>query len=229
MSAGRKASTDAGFRRFMGVHDLNFGLPVCDAHGFKRPGVTHERGQDAVCAGHGVRAVEDLRANHRATQGRCRRSHARLRRPVPRHGLRPDHVARIAARHRGLPGGQPGQAVSYGAEGAAGALDAGRCLEPARLAHLPRTGSATDRACHGAVCPRAFGTGTGRQRLCAGRHHHRSVPELVRMGAVSLDQATWTSSACTRCIRQGLSSSPAPRRAWMPGACTRLPAIATAA
>ena len=48
----------------MGVHDLNFGLHICDAFGFKRPGVTHERGQDTVCASHGVRAVEDLRTHY---------------------------------------------------------------------------------------------------------------------------------------------------------------------
>ena len=34
----------------MGVHDLSFGFPVCDAHGFQRPGVMHEHGQDAVRA-----------------------------------------------------------------------------------------------------------------------------------------------------------------------------------
>lgn len=38
----------------MGVHDLNFDQPICDACGFDRPGVTHERGQDAVRAGNGV-------------------------------------------------------------------------------------------------------------------------------------------------------------------------------
>lgn len=54
----------------MGVHDLNFGLPVCDAHGFERPGVMYERGQDAVRASDGVRAVEDLRSNRRAAQRR---------------------------------------------------------------------------------------------------------------------------------------------------------------
>ena len=32
------------------------------------------------------------------------------------------------------------------------------------------------------------GAGTRCERLCAGRHHHRSVSELVRLGAVSLDQ-----------------------------------------
>jgi len=39
MPAGRKANADAGFEGFMGVHDLNFGSPVCDARGFDRPGV----------------------------------------------------------------------------------------------------------------------------------------------------------------------------------------------
>jgi len=173
MPAGRKASADAGFRRFMGVHDLNLRLLVCDARGFERPGVRHERGQGAVCAGNGVRSVEDLRTNHRATQGRCWRSHPGLRGLVSRHGLRAAHMARVASRHRGVPGGQPSQAVSHGTEGAASSLDAGRCIEPARLAHLPCTGSATDRARQGAVCPRAFGVGTGRQRLRTGCHHRR--------------------------------------------------------
>ena len=173
----------------MGVHDLNFGLAVCDARGFERPGVTHERGQDAVRAGDGVRAVEDLRSNRRTAQGRCGRAHAGLRRFVSRDGLRADHMARVAARHRGLPGGQSRQAVPHGTEGAAGALDFVRCVEPARLAHLPRAGSAADRAGQSTLCPGALRAGTRCQCLCAGRHHHRSVPEPVRVGAVSLDQS----------------------------------------
>ena len=36
------------------------------------------------------------------------------------------------------------------------------------------------------------------QRLCAGLHHHRFVPELVRVGAVSL--GPWRPSSCTRCL-----------------------------
>ena len=44
---------------------------------------------------------------------------------------------------------QSSQAVSHGSEDSAGAIDAGRCAEPARLAHLPCTGSAADRACQG--------------------------------------------------------------------------------
>lgn len=32
----------------MGVHDLNFVALICDARGFQRPGVAHERRQDVV-------------------------------------------------------------------------------------------------------------------------------------------------------------------------------------
>ena len=172
----------------MGVHDLNFGLPICDARGFERPGVTHERGQDAFRAGDGVRAVEDLRSNCRAAQGRRGRTHAGLCRLVSRDGLRPAHMARVPSRHRSLPGSQSGQAVPHGAEGATGPLDAGRCLEPARLAHLPRAGSAADCARQDVVRPRAFVAGDRCQCLCTGLDHHRSVPEPVRVGAVSLHQ-----------------------------------------
>ena len=142
----------------MGVHDLNVDFPVCDARGFERPGVMHERWQDAFRASNGVRAVEDLRSNRRSAQGRCGRAHAELRRLVSRDGLRATHVARVAARYRGVLGCQPGQALSHGVEGAAGPLHAVRCVEPARLAHLPRAGSTTDRSRQGAVCPRACWT-----------------------------------------------------------------------
>jgi hypothetical protein len=34
----------------MGVHDLNWEFNICDPFGFRRPRVTHERGEDVVCA-----------------------------------------------------------------------------------------------------------------------------------------------------------------------------------
>jgi len=208
MVNGCEASIDAGFKRFMGVHDLNSERPICEAHGFDRPGVTHERGQDAVCAGDGVRALEDLRSHHRAAQRRCGRAHAGLRRLVSRHDLRAAHVARVAARHRGLPGRQSCQAFSHGDEGAASAFDAGRCAQPSRLAHLPCTGPAADRSCQGAVCPRAFGARTRCQRLCVGLHHHRSVSEPVQTGR-RFDRPRQPSN-CTRfstCVAQSRPSS----------------------
>lgn len=38
----------------MGVQDLNLRINICDPFGFDESGVTHERGQDAVCARHGA-------------------------------------------------------------------------------------------------------------------------------------------------------------------------------
>ena len=38
MFKGLQANNDAGFKRFMGVHDLNFDFRICDAYGFKQPG-----------------------------------------------------------------------------------------------------------------------------------------------------------------------------------------------
>ena len=66
---------------------MNFGSPVCDARGFERPGVTHERGQDAVCAGHGVRSMDEFFAHRAAPRWRRRGTPHELRRTVPRHGV----------------------------------------------------------------------------------------------------------------------------------------------
>jgi IS4 transposase len=38
----------------MGVHDLKLEFNICDPFGFKQLGVTDERGQNVVCASHGV-------------------------------------------------------------------------------------------------------------------------------------------------------------------------------
>ena len=63
MGTGWKANTEGGFHRFLGAQDFNLAMNICDASRFKRPGVKHEGGQDAVCASHGVRSVEDLRTD----------------------------------------------------------------------------------------------------------------------------------------------------------------------
>lgn len=150
--------------------------------------MTHERRQDAVRAGNGVRAMEDVRTHRRAAQGRRRRAYSVLRRLVPSHGLRATHVARVAARHRGLPRCQSVQAVSHGPVGTARAFDAGRRAEHPRLAHLPRPGSTVDRARPHPVLAGALGARPRRHRLCVGLHHHRSLLESVRPGSLSIDR-----------------------------------------
>ena len=49
----------AGFGGFRGVHDLNLKLAICDNLGFIELGIKHERGQNAVCAGYEICAMEN--------------------------------------------------------------------------------------------------------------------------------------------------------------------------
>jgi len=90
-------------------------------------------------------------------------------------------MARIAARHRSLPGCQSSQAVPPGDQGATGSLDTGRCAEPARLAHLPCAGSAADRPRQGAGYPRAFGAVHARPAdLTDGVYGHHALVDQMR-------------------------------------------------
>ena len=56
----------------MGVHDLNFRLNICDAYGFRRPGVMHDRGQDAGVSDqqHDLAAPDDRRPLQEPLAGR---------------------------------------------------------------------------------------------------------------------------------------------------------------
>src|ERR1035437_5779341 len=117
MSMYWRASIDTGLQRFRGVHDLNFDFDIRDAFGFIGPGGTHECGRDTIRTSHGVCAVEGLWPNHRTTSGRLGCAHSWVRRPLSRDGFRTTDLARIVARHRGVPDGKSGQAVSHGPEG----------------------------------------------------------------------------------------------------------------
>ena len=136
-------------------------------------------GSTPVCASYGVCAVEDLLSHHRAAQRRCESTHALLCRSVPHHGLLATYMARVVARHRGVSGSQPLQAISHGRCSASRPFHTRRCAEPARLAHLSCAGSASDRPRQSAVCPRPLGPGPRRKRLCAGFYRHRLMPEFV--------------------------------------------------
>ena len=189
MSTCLRASIDAGLQRFMGVHDLNFDFGICDAFGFIGPGVTHERGQDAIRTSHGVCALEDLWSNHRASSWRLGCAHSWVRRPVSGDGVCTTDVARVLARHRGVPDGKSRQAVSHGHEGDSSALHAVGCAQPSRLAHLSCAGDAPDPASQRPLCQRLPGHRSGCDGLRTGLHDDRLVLVLVRLGTLSLDQS----------------------------------------
>lgn len=64
-----------------------------------------------------------------------------------------------------------------------------------------------------------------------GKLHDVNVLDMLthskRVPSTSWTAATWTSSACTRCIRPGHSSSRGPSRPWTRAACTPPPPSAT--
>lgn len=79
-----------------------------------------------------------------------------------------DGMHRVGDEHRGLPGSQSDQAVPHGHQGGTGALDVVRRVEPARLAHLPRSGAAADCSRKGALRRATVRTGDRCERLCVG-------------------------------------------------------------
>ena len=66
MAKAGKANIGAGFGGFRGVHDLNLKFAICDNLRFIELGVKHERGQNAVCAGYGICAMEKFQSHHRS-------------------------------------------------------------------------------------------------------------------------------------------------------------------
>ena len=132
--------------------------------------------------------MDQLRA-HRATPWRqLGRASAVVRRAVPGDGLRAADLARKLARHRSQPVGQCRQAVCDGVSLGGQALHDGRCQRVSRLAHLVGPGCVADPACAQAVRERCARRRSGQHGVCARFQHHRSVPELVRVGAVSIHQ-----------------------------------------
>ena len=188
-------------------------------------------GKTTVRASHGVCAVEDVRPDHRSTWRRRGSAYAGLRRSVSYHVLRATDVARIPARHRSLPDGKSRQAVSYGIEEHPGALDVVGRLEPARLAHLSRTGDATDRPGPDALCVRVAGHRSRGDGLCARFHNDRPVLVSVRLGTVSQHQGSGQdahaagSAWCDSCLHSRERRQDA--RRWRARSTLRIAAIST--
>jgi hypothetical protein len=134
-----------------------------------------KRGQDAVCASHGICAVEDIQSHHRPPRRRCRSAYLGLHRFVSRYGVLAIDVARVFTRHRGLPDVQSIQTVPHGLERRTSPIDAFGRTEPAGLAHLSRAGDALDSASPRSLRKRIDGTGARCDDLRTGFDHHRPV------------------------------------------------------
>ena len=192
--------------------DLNVISGYGDASGYRQPGGSHVRRQDAVRPDHGLRAVDQLSSHRHALWRRSPGAYAQLRGAVPGPGLRSADVAREPARHRSLLVGAGEQALPHGLARSGGPLHAGRCQRGARLAHLARVGTTAHSpgappVCRGEPCRRL-----GQHRLRARFDHHRSVPVGVSVGALSLDQGRGEDAHPARSARQHPQLHPRQRR-----------------
>lgn len=185
-----KASIDAFSHDFRGVHDLNFDLFICDTFGLIRSGINHEQWEDSFCSSYGVHTLEDLQQNRRSAQRRRRSTNSFLCRYLPSHGFCSTDLARFFARYRGLSCCKSSQALSHGYQEHPLQIHLVGCFELSRLAHLSRSGDALDCSSKRALLQRTSAYGFGRDCLCLGLDNHRSLFELVRLGAVSPSQSS---------------------------------------
>ena len=109
---------------------------------------------------------------------------------VSSHGFCTTDLARESARHRSDSWSQLEQAVRHGISPQRSPLHLGRCQRVARLANLVRLGCSSDPARSQALSGRGLGTRSQEHGLRIGCHHHRSVSEPVRLGAVSQSQGS---------------------------------------
>ena len=181
---------------FQGVNDLNLGCQCRQSFG-TFPGGTDAHWQSRFLATHGVRAVAYLSPFGGEVSRRFQRAHLQLPGPVSVDGFRTTDLPRKPARHRGVSARAAHQTLSHGAAWQSEPQHPGRRQRVARLAHLCRVRPLayphrTPTVCSGASC-----SGSRRDGLRLGCHHHRPVPVAVSLGEVSQNQRR--RSSCIRC------------------------------
>ena len=173
----------------MSAHDISSGRQNSRlGNHSRRRRTTHGPREARVRSTHGLLAPARLQ-HVRATVWR-RPSPPRLLVPgsIPLPRVRATDLPRKPPRHRDVSAILPAQALPCGLPRQHLAEHIGRRQPRPRLAHLRRFRSSVDRSCAKAVRRRAHGRGTGTDRLCAGQHHDRPLPEPVPVGAVSSAQ-----------------------------------------
>ena len=146
-------------------------------------------GPHRVRSGHGFAAASSVSLLREALRRRPQGQGLHLPGPVPRHGVCPVDLPRIAARHRGVSAGHAAQALPHGHPIDGVAQHAGQCQRGARLAHLRRLRAGDNRPGALAVRGRKLRRGVvAGDALRARRQHDRPVPVAVPLGALPQDQ-----------------------------------------
>jgi hypothetical protein len=113
----------------------------------------------------------------------------------------PADFPREPARHRRLPAFAGPAALSPGHSRHGVAQHSGRCQRKPRLAYLCRLRHRPDRAGAGALRPRGSGTGPGQHGVRPRLHHHRSLHDVVSLGALQVGPARRQAAYAARSAR----------------------------
>src|SRR5215475_10077146 len=173
---------------FQGVNDLNLGCHFRQSFG-TFPGGTDAHWQSRVLTTYGVRAVAYVSSFGGEISWRFRRPHIQLPGSISVAGLCTADLPRKPARHRGVSACAAHQTLSYGAARQSEPQRPGRRQRVTRLAHLCRVCPRAYPHRTPAVCPGASGSGSRRDSLRPGCHHHRLVLVAVSVGQVPQNQS----------------------------------------
>lgn len=145
----------------------------------RRRRTTHGPREARVRSAHGIPATARLQLVRATVWWRSSPSRLLVSGSIPLPRVRPTDLPRKPPRHRDLPAILSVQALPCGLPQPHRAEHLGRRQPRPRLAHLRRFRSSVDWSCAKALRRRTHGRGTGADRLCAGQHHDRPLPEPV--------------------------------------------------
>ncbi len=136
-------------------------------------------------AGYGLHADPNLSPLRAQIPWRVQSNNVLLSRPVSLHGFCPDHSPRKSTRYRDLSAVPKQKALSHGHSRQGLKINACRCQRKARLAYIHRV--RTNSYCHSQrpLSRRFVSRRTGRNSICSGLNHDRSMFVGFPMGNLS--------------------------------------------
>src|SRR5258705_2607238 len=180
----------------MDFYDLNF-VPTFSSPIILR---THfeeswcESRTNHFCPSHGIRLPRRISTLRSEIRRKSQRSKAVVLEPVSGHGLCPTDLSPQPSRHRSLFAGATFQALSLPFQIPHSKVLPGRPQRGARLENLRRLCSFPDRHRSTSVCGHRSWIGSGDDRVCSGRYHHRSVSEGFPLGYLQACQGSHQAS-----------------------------------
>lgn len=136
-------------------------------------------------AGYGLNATTNLSSLRVQIQGRFQSKNILMSRSVSMHGFRPDYSSGKSARYRDLSPISKQEAVPYGHPRTSFKVDSSRCQRKARLAHIRRIRTKPYWYSQRIIPRRLVSRRPGRNNICFGRNHDRSLLVSFPMGGFS--------------------------------------------